>query len=220
MTTVYLVRHAEAEGNVNHTFQGHTNAEVTEKGYLQLEQLSERFKDIKIDSLYSSPLKRTMETARAINKYHNLEIKTVDGIIEINGGAFEGVHWDDMIVKFPREYDIWNNDHSNFSIEKGESMREVYDRMVNSMAAIASENKNKTVAVASHGCAIRNFMCYALKMPFSELNTLEWCDNTSVAKIVYDENLIPEVIFRNDSAHLSDELSTQRMKQKNNLSDK
>lgn len=205
MTVIYLVRHAQALGNINHTFQGRTDAPLTELGLRQLDELAERFKDVKLDALYSSPLIRAYQTAQAINRYHNLEIKKLDGIIEINGGSFEGVPWCEMHERFPKEIDLWENHHEDFAISDGESMRQVYDRMVKSMAAIAKMNSGKTVAVASHGCAIRNYMCYALKMPIEQMNTLEWCDNTSVAKIEYDENLIPEVIYRNDTSHLSPE---------------
>lgn len=52
VTKVYIVRHAEAIGNINETFQGRTDENVTEKGYKQLEALSDRFRDIHIDVLY------------------------------------------------------------------------------------------------------------------------------------------------------------------------
>ena len=210
MTTVYLVRHAEAEGNKNRTFQGRTDCDLTEKGYRQLESLAERFKDIKIDKLYSSPLKRTIETAKAVNKYHNLPINIDENIIEINGGVFEGLNWDKVGEMYPEEHKVWVNQPHNFKIEGGESMKNVYERMKKAITAIVSENKGKTVAVVSHGCAIRNYLCYANKMPHEKICTLEWADNTAISKIEFDDDLEPTVIFQNDSSHLSDEDATIR----------
>ena len=46
MVKIYLVRHAEAQGNVEEFFQGHIDTDVSEKGRKQLECLAERFKDI------------------------------------------------------------------------------------------------------------------------------------------------------------------------------
>ena len=57
MTRIILVRHCEAAGNLNRRFQGHTDAEVTENGKKQLELLALRMRNVKIDYLYSSPLK-------------------------------------------------------------------------------------------------------------------------------------------------------------------
>ena len=48
MVKIYLVRHAEAQGNVEEFFQGHIDTDVSEKGRKQLECLAERFKDIPI----------------------------------------------------------------------------------------------------------------------------------------------------------------------------
>ena len=72
MTRIILVRHCEAAGNLNRRFQGHTDAEVTENGKKQLELLALRMRNVKIDYLYSSPLKRAYATAEAINQFHHL----------------------------------------------------------------------------------------------------------------------------------------------------
>lgn len=202
MTTVYLVRHAEAEGNINRVFQGRTDCGVTENGYKQLESLAERFKGERLDCVYSSPLKRTIETAKAVNYYHNLEIIKVDGLMEINGGLFEGEKWEELPTLFPKAYDLWTNYHYKFEIEQGESMQEVFDRMKSSVLQIVSDNKDKTIAIVSHGCAIRNFLCFANKMNFEELNNVEWSENTGVCKLTFDDELNPEIIYQNDASHL------------------
>ena len=63
MTDIYLVRHAEAEGNLFRRAQGHWNGRITERGKKQIDALAERFRDIHIDAVYSSDLDRTVETA-------------------------------------------------------------------------------------------------------------------------------------------------------------
>lgn len=209
MTTVYIVRHAEAEGNKNKTFQGRTDCNVTEKGYRQLDALAEKFKDIKIDKLYSSPLIRTVETAKAVNKYHNLPINIDENVIEIDGGVFEGQKWDEVPKMYPEAHNLWVNEPHNFKVEASESMKDVYNRMKKAITSIASKNKDKTVAVVSHGCSIRNFLCYANKMPLDQIITLGWADNTSISKIEFDDELEPKVIFQNDASHLSKDPTLQ-----------
>lgn len=208
MTKIYLVRHAEAMGNVEEFFQGRTDCEVSEKGKKQLELLAERFKDILIEAIYSSPLKRTIETAEAVNKYHSLPIIRDEALIEINGGVWEGKPWADLPVLYPLEYDLWQNKMQDFYIAEGEKMTEVFARMKAAVNKIAAENDGRTIAVVSHGCALRNFLCYAMGKPISALKDVGWSDNTAVSLVEYGESGFPKIIFKNSNDHLTGELST------------
>ena len=208
MVRIYLVRHAEAFGNINEVFQGHIDTEVTEKGYRQLNALSERFKNINLDSIYTSPLIRARVTAEYINKNFGYELKFNDGLIEINGGQFEGKPWSELPKLFPKQYDNWKNHTEKFEAPDGETMNQVYNRMVETMKEICSENKKKTIAVVSHGCAVKNFLCFCLGKTNAYMNELGWSDNTAVSLIEFDEKFNPKVIYMNDSSHLSAEDST------------
>lgn len=207
MTKIYLVRHAEAMGNVEEFFQGQTDCELSEKGKKQLELLAERFRDIPIEAIYSSPLKRTIDTAEAVNKYHNLTIIRDEGLIEINGGVWEGKPWADLPKLYPVEHDLWQNKMQDFYVADGERMTEVFERVKNAVDKIAAENDGRTIAVVSHGCALRNFLCYAMGKPISALKDVGWSDNTAVSLVEY-ENGVPKIIFKNSNDHLTGELST------------
>ena len=102
MTRIILVRHCEAAGNLNRRFQGHTDAEVTENGKKQLELLALRMRNVKIDYLYSSPLKRAYATAEAINQFHHLPIYVEADLMEINGGYWEGGPWNEFSTLYGR----------------------------------------------------------------------------------------------------------------------
>ena len=208
MTILYLVRHAEAEGNWRRTFQGHVDSEISQKGYRQLDYLSERFRDIPLDVIYSSPLKRAYETACAINRYHNLPITTDKGLMEINGGDFEGVPFAELPQRFPVENTQWEQTPWDFVAPHGESMREVYARMRDTITRILRENQGKSVAVASHGCAIRNFLCFVRGWGIERVGDGGWCDNTAVSMITYDDQLHPAIQYLNDASHLPEEVST------------
>ncbi len=207
MTKIYLVRHAEAMGNVEEFFQGRTDCEVSENGKKQLALIAEHFKDIPIEAIYSSPLKRTVDTAEAVNKHHDLPIIRDEGLIEISGGVWEGKPWAELPLLYPVEYDLWKNHMENFYIADGEKMTEVFERMKNTVNKIAAENDGRTIAVVSHGCALRNFLCYAMGRPISALKDVGWSDNTAVSLVEY-ENGVPKIIFKNNNDHLTEELST------------
>lgn len=208
MLKIYFVRHAQAMGNILKFFQGRTDCELSDLGKEQLKYLAERFKEIPIEKIYSSPLKRTMETAEAVNKYHGVPIIPDNGLIEINGGVLEGRPWSEFTEKYPVEFDLWQNKMQDFYIENGENMREVFERMKNTMAKIISENQGKTIAVVSHGCALKNYLCYANGDDIEKIADVGWSTNTAVSLVEYDENNSPKIIFKNDISHLSEDAST------------
>lgn len=207
-TRILLVRHCEAMGNVNRIFQGHTDADISENGKKQLELLALRCRNMHIDAMYSSPLKRAYKTAEAINQFHHLPIHVVDDLIEINGGDWEGVPWKDFPIRFAEDNQLWTLEPHRFAPQNGEPMQHVYERMRNAVTKIAADNAGKVVCVASHGCAIRNFLCWAGGNPIEKINEVDWCDNTALSIIDFDGELCPHIVLQNDASHLSAEVST------------
>lgn len=208
MVRLYVVRHAEAEGNKRHTFQGRTDADVSENGMHQLEQLKERFKNIHYDKVYSSPLKRAFETAEAANFYHKLPIITADGLKEIDAGDWEGKSFEKIPDLYPEEYRHWSLEPWKFEAPNGETMREVYERIWNAVLLIVKKNPNKTILITSHGCAIRNFICHAMGLPLENLRDVSWIENTAVSTVDFDDDLKPHVIKFNDFSHLDESTLT------------
>ena len=96
MTTIYLIRHAEAEGNLFRRAQGHWNGKITERGKKQIDALAERFKDVHIDAVYSSDLDRARDTAGALLRGRDLELHTTRQLREIHMGVWEGDSWGNL----------------------------------------------------------------------------------------------------------------------------
>lgn len=87
---LYVVRHGQTDWNIQGLIQGSTDIELNSAGIEQAKQTAEILKDICFSTIYSSPLKRTIDTAKTINKYHNIDIITDKRLIERNFGDFEG----------------------------------------------------------------------------------------------------------------------------------
>lgn len=87
-------------------------------------------------------------------------------------------------------------------------MRQLFDRIWNVIIRLVKENPGKTIAVTSHGCAIRNFLCRAQGLPIENLNDIDWCDNTAVSIVDFDEELNAAIQLANDASHLDTEVST------------
>lgn len=206
MTTIYLVRHCETEGNRSRLFQGRIDMDISEQGRRQLDRLAERFRTIPLDGIYTSPLRRAVKTAEAVNRYHALPLHRDERLIEIDGGCWEGRHWDELPELDPEQSRRWLDEPWNFCTKGGEPMRSVYERMKAALLDIASSCDGQQVAVVSHGCAIRNALCFVKGLPVDQLNRVGWCDNTGIC-IFQTEGGIWRILAENDHAHLTGEAS-------------
>lgn len=206
-TRLIFVRHAEAEGNHSRIFHGFTDSEITEKGHIQAKRLAERFKDIDVDVLYSSSLKRTLQTAKYISDVKKLAILRTDKLKEINGGDWEGQYWHELSEKWPDEYDTWEHNPGVHKMPNGESMSEFQKRLVDEVINIINNNKGKNICIVTHGTAIRALMCYFYGHNIEKMIDITWHDNTSITIVSYDDDkFIIEV--EGDTIHLDAGLST------------
>ena len=208
VTTVYIIRHCEAEGNLTGVFQGSTNFDISKKGEKQLEKLAERCKDINFDIVYSSPLVRARKTAQAAIKFSKAEIIIDNGLAEINGGDMECKPWTKLNELFPDEYTLWNNCFHKFSAPGGEAVLDVYNRMIKTFKNTTYMNKSKTIGIFSHGCAIRILMCYIKGIPLERIDEVKWADNTSITRIDIDNYGKMTIVYENDYAHIMNTAET------------
>lgn len=210
MTEIYMVRHCEAMGNVKRLFQGSSDFDISEIGAKQLEYLKNRFKDIKLDKVYTSPLIRARKTALAVIGDRDLKPIDEKGLIELDGGIVEGKPFVETFNSIPGLADTWDNHPEDFAPEGGEKMRDAYERIWNTVKNIAAENTSKTVACTTHGGVTRCLLCRLLKGNITKLREMPWSENTAVTLIRFDDELNPEVVFYNDTSHLPEELIPKR----------
>lgn len=206
-TILIFVRHAEAEGNLNRKFHGWTDSEITKKGHVQAELVAKKLKDTHIDILYSSSLKRTLQTAGYISREKNLPVIKTDNLKEINGGDWEDRTWEELPEIWPEEYDIWENKPHLLKMPNGETMVEFQDRLIAEVRKIAEENIGKTVCIVTHGTAIKALQCCFRSCSLEEMLKIPWQDNTAVTVIEYEEDVF-RVIEEGDASHLGRENST------------
>ena len=209
MTTIYLIRHAEAEGNLYRRAHGWYNSTITDRGYRQIAALAKRFADTKFDAVYSSDRFRTMITALSIYKTHGLPLRTVRALREIDVGYWEDTPWAELERTDPEQLAYFSNDSQKWHVDGCESFAEVRDRMRKVLTDIAKAHPNETVAVFSHGMAMRIIVGTLQGMTLHEIDKTGHAENTAVAKLEY-ENGTFNVIFRDDASHLGDNIATVR----------
>ena len=201
MTSIYLIRHAEAEGNLYRIAQGQKNSNLTDRGWRQVRALERRFADIHIDAVYSSDLYRTCATASAIYKPKGLPLHRMEALREINVGDWEERTWGDIYRQDPEQMEYFSYHFTKWHIEGAETPQQVLDRVLGAVRQIAAENEGRTVAVFSHGYAIRLLLASLQGYSMEEAGQTPHGDNTAVSLVEAEGNTM-HVMFRDDNSHL------------------
>lgn len=207
MTKVYLIRHAEAEGNLYRRVHGQYDSLITDNGYRQITALEQRFADVPIDAVYSSDLFRTMTTAQAITVPKGLPLHTRADLRELSMGRWEDRSFAGLDRSDKPMMRLFYASSPDFRAPGGESLLEVRRRGMAAVLDIAARHPGQTVAVFAHGTLIRNTIAGFLGLPIEDVKTMGHSDNTAVAclEISGDQVL---VLYRDDNSHLPSEIST------------
>ena len=183
MTELYLIRHAEAEGNVFRRLHGQYNSRITPNGLKQIAALQERFRDVNIDAVYASDLYRTCRTAQAIYVPKGLELHKEPRLRELNCGIWEDLPFG-WLAMFDRERNrTFSFDPQNWSVEEGETFPVYTDRFLEALEEIARRHEGQTVAIFSHGMVMRGIL---QRLFFPEEKDLGHAENTAVTKLLWD----------------------------------
>lgn len=206
--TVYIIRHAEAEGNIYRRCHGLYDSLLTPRAYQQLPCLAKRFESVPLAAVYASPLFRARTTAKAVAEPHGLSVELRNDLHEIDMGDWEDLPWAELPHAWPEQYAKWCSRPWEAAPPHGETVMQAGERMLNEVRRLAQENAGKSIAVVTHGSAIRGALTIAHGFPPEKMNEIGWGDNTCVARLDFDENGNIDIVYENDASHLPQELST------------
>ena len=201
MTSIYLVRHAEAEGNLYRIAQGQDNSSLTDRGWRQVAALERRFENISVDAVYASDLYRTCATASALFLPKGLPLQKRRDLREICVGAWEQRTWGDIYRSDPEQIAYFTREFTKWYVEGAETAAQVRDRVLAAVKDIAAKNEGKTVAIFSHGYAIRVLLATLQGYTLEEAGKTPHGDNTAVSLLQVEGEEI-RVLFRDNTDHL------------------
>ncbi|MCL2617049.1 MAG: histidine phosphatase family protein [Defluviitaleaceae bacterium] len=192
---IYTARHGQTGWNAEGRMQGLIDIPLDETGLAQAEKLAERFKNVRITRIYSSSLSRAYETAKTINKHHNVEIITEDGLREISYGEFEGR----LLSEIGKEFSI--RQETGRAMPGGEEFDDFFARVHSCLDKIMADN-NEDLLIVGHAGTVRAALAYFLKLPMEQFTSFgigntavhcfELCGNTGSFSMVIE----------NDTSHL------------------
>lgn len=157
---LYLIRHGETNSNKDFRFIGNTDDPLSEEGLVQAKETAASLIGVDIKAIYSSDLKRAMQTAEIIAKSHSLEVKAKNSLREIDFGDWELLTYDDIDVLYHDIFKRWLADPVNTQIPGGESWKQFRGRILFAVKEIVDQEKDGNVIVVLHGGPIKLLVSY------------------------------------------------------------
>ncbi len=193
-----LIRHGETLWNKEGRVQGTSDIELSDIGTSQAGLLASSLKNQHIEAIYSSPLKRALQTAQIINEFHSLHINTYKELMEMDQGIFEGLSFKELMNDKKDFLKKWVADPAGVKMPKGESLTELQDRAWRIMEHIISQGKN--ALVVSHNFTIAAILCRLRDISLSQFRST--CVDTASKTIVRIDNNLPTIELLNDRSFL------------------
>jgi len=200
-TTLVLVRHGVTTFTIEKRFSGVGDPPLVEQGRLQAKAVAERLAARGgIDLVVSSPLSRCRETASIVAAAVGAPVEYDDDLREIDFGVWEGLTFETVRERWPRELELWLSDTS-ISPPEGESYDALRHRVLTAQQRLVNRNRGRTVCVVTHSRPTAMFVENALDAPTSSIYRLH-VDTAGVSELDYydDGNVVVRTF--NDTSHL------------------
>lgn len=201
---IYIVRHGETQYNKTGYLQGASiDASLNEMGFKQSELFFEFYKNIPFDKIYTSDLKRSIESIELF-LLKDVPVEHCSGLNEINWGIMEGKKLSPKAwIRLRRIARKWKRGELNVRIPGGESPDDVAKRQKPVIEKILSRDNEKNILISMHGRAMRVFICLLMNEPLVNMENY-FHDNLGLYLITIDDNNQPAIVKRNDKAHLKE----------------
>lgn len=216
MTTLLLIRHATTAATGTR-LGGRTPAPLDERGRAQAEAAAQRLADVPLAAVYASPLGRTRETAAFIAAPHRLEVRDVDGLLEVEYGA-----WTDRALKSVARTKLWPvilARPSLVTFPGGEAIRGAQLRAVEAVEEIVARHRRRAVAVVTHADIIKAVVSFYIGQPLDLFQRLH-VGPASVTILQLAPGAQPVLTRFNDEGPLTREMFQTRQQGRNARNDR
>ncbi len=200
MKRIYLIRHGESLGNKEGVFRGRNADPLAENGYIQARDVAGYFDKIKVDKVFSSPLLRAIQTAKAV--FPENEILPEALINGLDFGDWTGVAKKKIQDEEPHNWHLWTTSPEKLRFPGGETMGDLLERTRSFLTQLKSIPFD-TAAVVSHRSVLKAMLAAAAGVE----KDYYWrfhLDNASICLLIFDPARGYTIAHSNYTDHLSD----------------
>lgn len=199
MEKLFLVRHGATIWNEQHRYVSRTDLDLSPLGNKQAEKIAKKLFGLPVEVFFTSPLKRSQETAEIIADPFKLEPIVLSELTEIDFGQWEGLTYEEIKQRFDDRIDRWLDDAGSVTIPGGEDWTKFRRRTAAFLSSAASRPEKIGVAV-THGGVIKAMVNQILNLKQSAYKRF-LLSNASITAVGF-ANGEPYLIFLNDTSHL------------------
>ena len=150
-TQIYFLRHGQTDNNREGRMQGRVDIPLNETGRAQARCVARRLKSISFDAVYSSPLRRAVETAQIVTGLPTQEINIEPRAIELGFGI-----WDNRLhaelEKETEQFDIlWDETDKYVPPQGAEPLEDLMTRVHAMLQELAARHAGGRILVTTHG---------------------------------------------------------------------
>lgn len=188
MSDIYIARHGTTEANKKKIYMGTSGEGLAPEGKLQAERLSNFLRPFGIRRIYSSPLRRALETSEIINRDLNMPILVEEGLTEMRLGPWMGMSEEEVAEKYPQEHGLWNSRPSELVLPDRETLAELQNRAIKAIYKINENNQEYPVLAITHVALIRCIIMHFQDLNINLYKTID-VPNVSVFRLRVNEGL-------------------------------
>jgi broad specificity phosphatase PhoE len=187
MREIYIARHGITESNKAKIYMGESSESLAWEGIKQAEALGKCLRPLKIQSIFSSSIQRALDTAKIANRWINVPIIVEEDLDEMRLGPWRGMAEDEVEIKFPNEFKIWDTKPAELVLKGRESIAEVQERAVRGIYKIIEKSDNFPVLTVTHVAIVRCLILYFNKLDLNLYRRIA-IPNASLFCLRIDEN--------------------------------
>lgn len=209
MLTLYFLRHGQTSFSRANAFCGAgLNPHLTEDGLAMAQAFAKAYGETPWKAIYTSPLKRTLETANPICSITGLSPQLRDGLKEIGYGQWEGKTTAEVDQEFHDDYIRWTADPAWYPPTGGEAAISIAHRSIQVIEEIQNIYEEGNVLIVSHKATIRIMLCSLLGIDVGRFRFRLDCPVASVSVVEFGKHgpLLKQMAER---SHLSAELRNE-----------
>jgi len=190
MTRLLLIRHAEPDEDARGRCYGRLDVGLSPTGLARAQRLAHSLRDVELEKVYVSPRLRAVQTAAALGIALNID----DRLRELDFGELEGRTYDEIEREQPAFFRRWMETPTLVRFPGGESYPELRERVAAAVGDIVAAHTGRTVALVSHGGAIRAALAVVLGLPddrafaldvgCARVSVVDWFGGTPVVRLV------------------------------------
>lgn len=200
MARFILIRHGQTKWNRVEKYRGRTHLALNKTGRRQAEAVALNIKELPISAIYTSPLKRAVDTANILSKHIGVPVQILGGLIDIDYGGWQGLSPREAVKQDSELYTKWLKRPHEVRFPDGESLGDVRARAVAAVEELVPKHNNETVILVSHKVVGQVLLCAILGLDDSHFWQIT--QDVCAVNIFEIKDDMATITLLNDTCHL------------------